>query len=51
MPSNDATEVWREKLNMLPEAEAIETDAAGKYRLARQIDEARRKINELGERT
>jgi hypothetical protein len=36
---------------MLSEAEPIETDPAGKYRLAKQIDEARRKINELGGRT
>jgi hypothetical protein len=51
MPSNGAAAVWGEKLNMPPQAEAIETDAAGKYRLAKPIDEARRKINELGGRT
>jgi hypothetical protein len=36
---------------MLLEAEAIETDAARKFQLAKQIEEARRKINELGGRT
>jgi hypothetical protein len=49
--SNSGAAVWHEKLTMLLEAEAIETDAARKFQLAKQIEEARWKINELGGRT
>ncbi len=46
-----AATLWREKLAMLLEAEAIETDPAQRFKLAKQIEEARRKLDELGEMT
>ena len=47
-PASGAVALWREKLAMLLEAEALETEAARKFLLVKQIEEARRKINELG---
>ncbi|HOC01678.1 MAG TPA: CHAT domain-containing protein [Verrucomicrobiota bacterium] len=48
MPATGAVALWQEKLAVLIEAEAIETDAARKFQLSKQIEEARRKISELG---
>jgi CHAT domain-containing protein len=50
-PASGAAALWREKLVMLLEAEAIETEAAHRFKLAKQIEEAKRKLNELGETT
>jgi hypothetical protein len=47
-PTSDAAALWLQKLAMLLEAEAIETDAAQRFKLAKQIEEARRKLHELG---
>jgi nucleoside phosphorylase len=46
-----AIALWREKLALLLEAEVIEVDAARKFQLEKQIEEARRKIKELGTTT
>jgi CHAT domain len=50
-PASGAAALWREKLAMLLDAEAIETEAAHRFKLAKQIEEARRKLDELGETT
>ncbi len=50
VPASGAVALWLEKLAVLLEAEATETDAARKFQLTKQIEEARRKINELGGR-
>ena len=42
-----AAYLWREKLEFLLEQEAIETDAAKKFKLGKEIEEAKAKIWEL----
>ena len=45
-----ALRTWREKLDYLLEQEAVLSNPAQKFELTKQIEEARRKIRELGER-
>ena len=40
--------IWREKLDYLQQQEAITADAAQKFALKKQIEEAQQKIRELG---
>ena len=47
-PPSGALQLWREKLYALQNEEAIETGAAEKFRLKKQIEEAHQKIRELG---
>jgi len=43
-----ALSLWQEKLAFLQEHEAIASDASQKFTLGKQIEEARRKIEQLG---
>lgn len=47
-PASGALALWREKLEFLREQEVITSDAAQKFALKKQIEEAQRKIRELG---
>lgn len=48
-PTTDgALDLWREKLGYLQQQEAITADAAQKFALKKQIEEAKQKIKELG---
>jgi hypothetical protein len=46
-PASGAAALWREKLDLLLAAEAIETEPEHRFKLAKQIAEARRKLDEL----
>ena len=46
--SSDALATWKRKLDYFREQEAIESDAAAKFKLTMQIEEAERTIRELG---
>ncbi|HEX6903862.1 MAG TPA: TIR domain-containing protein [Thermoanaerobaculia bacterium] len=45
-PRNGALAIWEEKLKFLEEQEAIAADAAQKFTLKKQIEEAREKVRE-----
>jgi hypothetical protein len=47
LPQSGALGVWREKLQFLQVQEAITTDAAQKFQLKKQIEEAKTNITEL----
>ncbi|HEX5719100.1 MAG TPA: toll/interleukin-1 receptor domain-containing protein, partial [Thermoanaerobaculia bacterium] len=47
-PGSGALALWREKLEFLLEQEALAVDATQKFALRKQIEEARKKIQELG---
>jgi tetratricopeptide (TPR) repeat protein len=47
-PGSEALKLWREKLDVFLRAEALAHDPAEKFRLTKQIEEAREKIRELG---
>ena len=48
---NKAVELWQEKLEYLQQQEAVVSDPAQKFALSKQIEEAERKIAELGGRS
>jgi hypothetical protein len=48
VPGSAALKIWREKLAYLEEQEAIAADAAQKFALRKQIEEATTKIQQLG---
>jgi len=45
---SSALQTWKQKLAFLQEQEAITSDAAQKFTLSKQIEEAQAKIRELG---
>ncbi|MEM6838762.1 MAG: TIR domain-containing protein [Cyanobacteria bacterium P01_C01_bin.120] len=47
-PTGGAVDLWQQKLAFLQEQEAIAADAAQKFALKKQIEEAQQKIRELG---
>jgi hypothetical protein len=47
-PGGAALKIWREKLAYLEEQEAITADAAQKFAIRKQIEEANTKIKQLG---
>ncbi|MCP4662154.1 MAG: hypothetical protein GY856_42670, partial [bacterium] len=48
LPGRGALAVWREKLEYFLEQEAVSADPAQKFALRKQIEEAERRIRELG---
>ena len=48
-PSAGALAIWQEKLDYLQQQEAITADAAQKFAIKKQIEEAKSKIRELSE--
>ena len=47
MTAQDAREIWREKLDMLLAEEAKAVDASAKFKIRKDIEEARNKLREL----